>query len=235
MNIIPFPGFPETQYHKEAQPKTQVVLHFSASSDNPNAVFMGWMSNAEKVATCDAMNDKGDVYRCFDPKYYGAHVGFWIRSKGKVVGGNSAAYALVPEFQKLPDDGPVSKQQFNLAIEKRTIGLEVLNWGFLTFKEGKFYNYVGREVPKEKVVTYDKPYRGAIHFEKATLQEIDGMDKWIRTQCAAFGIPLTFSGSFDVNANAINNKVGITLHSNFRADKHDWHPQPELVQMLKAF
>ena len=222
MRIVPFIGFPEDQFYKEEHPKTQLVIHYSAGVDNARGMFQGWMSDKRRVATCDGMTDDGTIYRCFDPKYWAAHVGYYIEG----VGGNNRAYELCPGTEN---------RATNYSIEVRTIGIEICNWGCLTFKNGKYYSWVGTEVPKDKVVTYEKPWRGNVHFEKFTEQEICSLDEWIRVMCTEFGILMKFNGNFDLDKDAITGVPGIYLHSNYRADKQDMHSQKELVEMLDQF
>lgn len=219
LTIIPFEGFPEDQYYKQEFPKTQLTIHYSASGNNPIAMFKSWMGDNYRVATCDGLAHDGTVHRCFDPKYFAAHIGYYLN-------GNEGTLAKFPN---------TNNQAFNISIERRTIGIEVLNWGRLTFKDGKYYSWANAEVKKDRVITYDTPWRGDTHFEKFTEQQICALDLWIRKMCTDFNIPMKFSGNFDIDEKAIMGEPGITMHTNFRADKQDMHPQPELIEMFNQF
>lgn len=225
--IKPFNNFPEDQYYKQEFKKTQLVLHYSAGWDNARGMFQGWMADKQKVATCDGLVDDGTIYRCFDPKYYAAHIGYWYTDKnGKQLSGNEKAHALWPE---------TANRNTNYSIEIRTIGIEVCNWGYLDYKNGKYLSWVGAEVHPSKVITYEKPWRGKIHFERFTEQEICSLDLWIRQMCSDFNIPMNWGGNFDLDKNAVLGVPGIYMHTNFHAEKQDMHPQPELIEMLNQF
>lgn len=230
LKFIQYP-LPEDQYYKEEHKKTQLVLHHSAGWDNARGMIDGWKFDKPKVATAFGVVDDGTIMQAFDAKYWAAHVGYWIRDNtGNVIPGNDRAYKLVPG---------TDNRETNLAIERRTIGIEICNWGNLTFRDGKYHTWVSTAtrpviVDPSKVVTYQTPFRGYQHFERYTEKEIDSVYRWIKFLCKQFGIPSKFDGNFDLNPNAINGVPGVYTHGNFRSDKSDTHPQPELIQMLRS-
>lgn len=222
----------EDQYRKEVHEKTQQTFHFSAGWDNARGMFMGWQADKRKVATAYGIIDNGVLCEAFDPKYAANGIGYWFTDNfGKVVGGNEKAYQLCPGT----DNGITNRK-----IEDRNIQYEVCNWGGLTFKDGKYHTWASTlknpiVLPESKIITYEKPFRGLIHYEKITDEELETLWKAFRYNCAMFNIPAKFDVSnFDLNVNAIMGVPGIYVHSNFRADKGDWPPDPRLIEMLKA-
>ena len=216
----------EDQYFKQEFKKTQLVLHFSAGWDNSRGMIDGWKADKYRVATAFGLTDDGSLIQAFDPKHWASHVGYFIQG----VGGNDKAYKLVPG---------TNNRETNLAIEVRTIGIEICNWGALRLMDGKYHTWASTvtrpiTLPESKVCTYEKPFRGSNYYERYTDQEIETLWKWIRHYCKAFNIPATFDVSnFDLNVNAIKGVPGVYTHCNFRADKGDLAPQKELVEMLK--
>ena len=224
--IVKYP-LPEDQYFKQAQTKTQVVLHHSAGWDNSRGMIDGWKADKRRVATAYGVTDDGTILEAFEPQYWAAQIGYFITGFHD----NDRAYQLVPG---------TNTQPHNLAIELRTIGIEICNWGNLTFKDGKFHTWVSSTqhpvtVDPKKVVTYEKPFRGARHFERITDAELESLWRWIRAICKRFVIPTKFDVSnFDLHVDAINGVPGVYTHCNFHAGKSDLPPQPELIEMLKA-
>jgi len=219
---------PPDQYFATVQKKTQLVLHYSAGWDNARGMIASWKADKYRVATAFGMVDDGTVYQAFEnPAHWASHVGYFIRG----VGGNDRAYKLVPGSDN---------QTFNLGIELRTIGIEVCNWGNLLFRDGKYHTWASTlsrpvTLDEKKVVSYEKPFRGFHHFEKFTDQEIEQLWRFIRHYCKKFDIPARFDVSnFDLNVDAIKGVPGVYTHTNYRADKADLHPQPELIEMLKS-
>lgn len=233
--------FPELQYIAIATKKTQLCLHFSAGWDNARGMFDSWKADKARIATAFGMVDDGTIFQGFDEKYYASHIGYWFKDgTGKVVGGNERAYKLCPGTES---------QAVNLAIEQRTIGIEVCNWGALKFVNGQFHTWASKTlnpkfpqyfpkdivVPESKVMKYTTPFRGDIYFEKFTPQEIESLYYWIKKMGTKHNIPTKYDAAiWDVNKDAITGVPGLYLHVSYRADKQDLHPQPDLIQMFKT-
>ena len=113
--------FPKTQYFAEEYPKDQIFLHHTAGGPNAHIVFQGWASNPDKIATCVSISADGEVVQGFSSKFWAYHLGL----KTSVFTANGVPYK---------------------SLDKTSIGIEICNWGQLTQKDGKFYNYVGREM-----------------------------------------------------------------------------------------
>lgn len=151
-----------------------------------------------------------------------AHIGYYIQG----VGGNDLAYKSLPQ---------TANKATNLNIEMRTIGIELINWGNLTLKNGKYYTYINTIVPEDQVIKLDKSFRGFQYYQKYTKEQINSTIELIKILGAKFNIPLKFSQFFEFDKNAVLGVPGIYSHTNYRFDKVDLHPEPEMVQALKQF
>ena len=129
--------FNKAQYLQDEYKKTQIYLHHTAGNANPYGVYKDWEKNEERVATCMVVGGKntpdnsswvdGEIIQGFASKHWAFHLGLKESTFNK--------YNI--KYQSL---------------DRISIGIEICNWGQLTLKEGKYYNYVNKEVPKEEVV-----------------------------------------------------------------------------------
>lgn len=126
------------------------------------------------------------------------------------------------------------KTASNEALNKSSIGIEVCNWGQLIKKpDGKFYNYINKEVPPSEVVQIKK-FRGFEFYHKYNDAQIESLRKLILELSAKFAINTEYNGDmWDISQNALNGKNGIYTHVSYRADKNDMSPQFNLIQMLQ--
>ena len=126
------------------------------------------------------------------------------------------------------------KTTSNLALNKASIGIEMCNWGQLILKEGKYYNYINKEVPESEVVQIAK-FRGFEYYHKYNDAQIESLRKLILELAAKFAIPLDYnSDMWDISQNALAGKKGIYTHVSYRSDKNDCSPQFNLINMLKG-
>lgn len=131
-------------------------------------------------------------------------------------------------------------------MHSHSIGIELNNWGWLTEKNGKFYNYVNIEIPIDQVTDLGEKFLGYRYYHSYTkeqmislnllLKEIvrrhpnvnlnNGLTEWIKNES-----PNT---AFGFKQDAYNGRIkGLLTHTNVRKDKTDCPPQPLLVEMLK--
>lgn len=116
------------------------------------------------------------------------------------------------------------------------MGIELDSWGGLTKKNSRFYSFSGQEVKEDKVVYYEKGFRGYQYFEKYTDAQLNSLKELLKYWGERYGIPLAYKGEimFDCNRRALSGESGIWAHVSFRPDKSDVHPQKELIDMLKS-
>lgn len=126
------------------------------------------------------------------------------------------------------------KTATNTALNKASIGIEVCNWGQLVLKDGKFYNYVNKEVHADQVVKISK-FRCFEYYHKYTDAQLESLKWLIQELCAKYSIDRKYNaGMFELNSEALAGNNGIYTHVSYRADKNDMSPQPNLINVLKS-
>jgi N-acetyl-anhydromuramyl-L-alanine amidase AmpD len=206
--------FPITQYLKEEHPKKQIYLHHTAGRSNGENTFKWWASNPERVATCVCISGlgavDGQIVQGFSSKYWAYHLGI----KRSVFDAYGVPYTN---------------------LDKYSIGIEICNWGQLSFTGGKFYNYVGGEVPEKEVIKLDVPYKRHIYFHNYTDAQIESVRQLLVLWNQRYGIPLKYNEDiWTVTQRALRGEAGVFTHNSVRADKVDIYPHPKMIQMLKS-
>lgn len=214
MNIIQI-DFPFNQYIAEEHPKTQVYLHHTAGNASGVGTFAWWSSNSERVATCVCISGigkgcvDGQIVQGFSSKYWAYHLGLQKTTFSS---------------RKIP-----YKQ-----LDKNSIGIEICNWGNLKEVNGKFYNYVGREMT-DGIIKLDKPYKGFTYFHDYTDAQIESVKQLLLLWNKRYGIPLDYNEDiWDISARALKGEPGIYTHNSVRKDKIDIYPNPKMIEMLKS-
>lgn len=210
--------FLKKQYILEEHPKKQIYLHHTAGDSNGFNVFKYWESNKERIGTCvticgNPKNNKfkdGEIVQGFNSKFWAFHLG--LRES---------------TFNKF--DLPYK------SLDKISIGIEICNWGQLTYSKGKFYTYVNSTVPESEVIELEAPHRKFRFYHNYTDAQIDSVEKLLRFWSDRYGIPLKYEPDiWDVNARALNGDPGVFTHNSVRYDKFDAYPHPNLIKMLKT-
>lgn len=210
-------NFPETQYYKTAFPKNQIYLHHTAGNADAKNVFRGWESDTQgRIATCISISGKskntvdGEIVQGYSSKFWAYHLG--VKTK-------------FFQAMKLPYK----------ELDKYSIGIEICNWGQLTLKDGKFYNYVKREVPKDEVCELDTPFRGYKYYHNYTDAQIESTRQLLLYWGEVYNIPLTYNEDiWDLTPRAYKGEAGIFTHCSVRPDKVDIYPHPKMIEMLKS-
>ena len=209
-------AFPASQYMQDVFPKKQIYLHHTAGNANAEQVFKGWAAYTERIATCVSISGKGtatidgQIVQGFSSKYWAYHLGLKqdIFTKHKV------------PYQSL---------------DKISIGIEICCWGQLTLKDGKFYNYVNREVPADQVCELEKPFKGYKYFHNYTDAQIESTKELLLLWKEKYGIPLEYNEDiWDITPRALKGEPGVYTHNSVRKDKVDIYPHPKLIEMLKS-
>lgn len=203
--------FPSNQYYKATYPKKQIYLHHTAGNSNAANVFKHWGRDKQgRIATCIAISGDGEIVQGYSSKYWAWHLG--VKSK---------------YFQAM--DLPYK------VLDKYSIGIEICNWGYLTEKGGKFYNYVNREIPKDEVCELDTPFRGYKYYHNYTDAQIQSVKELLLYWGDYYKIPLDYSEDiFTLNERAYKGEPGVFTHCSVRPDKSDVYPHPGLIEMLKS-
>jgi len=215
MNILQV-EFPANQYIREEHPKKQIYLHHTAGNNSGTNVFRWWASNPERISTCvviagpGSSDGDGRIVQGFSSKYWGFHLG---------IKRNTFDRFGLPFIN----------------LDKLSIGIEVCNWGQLSFTNGKFYNHVGGEVPENQVTKLDVPYKGFTYFHSYSDAQIASIKELLLLWKDRYNIPLTYREDiWNVTSRALRGEAGVFTHNSVRTDKVDVYPHPKLIQMLKS-
>lgn len=213
-NITRLP-LPASEYFVEEHPKKQIYLHHTAGNADPVAVRNDWASDKRgKIATSVIIGgwgkNDGKIVQAFVSKYWAYHLG--------------VKQSTFQEFK--------IKYQ---PLDEISIGIELCNWGQLTISNGKYYNYVGREVPAEQVCRLETPYKGFRYFQKYTPTQLEIVAELVTHWGAYYKIPLKYNPDiWQITPRALKGEPGLYTHNSVRRDKVDVYPQPELIAMLKS-
>lgn len=210
--------FKATEYIQTATTKTQIVLHHTAGNSSGVNTIRHWNSDSRgRIATCVVISGKGtsnsydgEICQAFSSRYWAYHLG------------------IKPEIF-------ASKNVIYQRLDKLSIGIEICNWGYLTKKGDKFFNYVNREVAKEDVCELDVPYKNHKYYHAYTDAQIESVRQLLVYWNEIYGIPLDYNETdlWDVSENALKGVAGIYTHNSYRYDKCDISPQPKMIEMLK--
>jgi|GEM_PF-675463 len=220
---------PDAEYYHDESEKRQIYIHHTASSGSPYSAINWWKRKSVRVATFIVVAGKpnrssspykdGELYQCFSSKKWAHHLG--IHGRGNKLTGSLAQYKT---------------SEHNRLLNMQSVGIEIANWGQLTYKDGKYYSYANVEVPADEVTTYKKPYQGFKYYHKYSAAQIESLRKLLLYLCEQYRIPPTYHGDqiFKLYEPALRGDKGIFTHTSVRSDKFDCHPQPELIAMLKS-
>jgi hypothetical protein len=79
----------------------------------------------------------------------------------------------------------------NEALNKKSIGIEICNYGPLTLSnDGKYYNYVNKPVPNNQVIELAKPFKGYKFYHKYSAKQLDSLRALMLDLNQRFGINL---------------------------------------------
>ena len=198
---------PKGQWIEEKVNKNQIVLHHSVSS-SVDSLYNWWSTDKSRIGTAYSIDKDGTIYQHFPDDEWAYHL--YISAKG-----NNISKGL---------------KRFSVTRDRESIGIELVNAGGLTLKDGKWYSSFGTVIPEENV--YKTNYRGFKGFEKYTTEQIASLKNLIEHLSEKYNIPFTVP-TFDVQEDALKGKKGIWPHTAYRSDKSDVYDYPELVFMLK--
>lgn len=200
------------QYFQEEKKKTIIVLHHTAGGPNPLNVIHGWGYNPERVATSYIIAGKPDATNSYKEGdiFQCFEDKYWAYHLGL-------------------------KTVNNTYLNQISIGIEICNWGQLLLKDGKYLNYINKEVPAEDVIILQEPYRGFKYYHKYSDAQLESVRLLINDICDRYNISKNYNDNmFDVNTTALNGEGGIYSHVSYRTDKNDCSPQPNLIGILKG-
>lgn len=210
----------ENQYIKEETKKVQIVLHHTAGNSSGVATIKNWNSDDRgRIATCVTISGKGlskdtfdgEICQAFSSKHWAYHLGL------------------------NPDIFRATKVPYQ-SLDKISIGVEICNWGPLEKRDGKFYNYVDREVSADQVCELEKPYKGHKFYHAYTDAQIESTRQLLLYWNKIYNIPLDYNEAdmWNISVNALKAVPGVYTHNSYRKDKLDIYPCPRMINMLKS-
>lgn len=124
-------------------------------------------------------------------------------------------------------------------LDKRSIAIELDNWGPLERKNGRYYTAAyGNKLPRDiSVMKYTDGFRGYKYYEAYTEAQIKTLGELLLFWNKRYDIPLKYhEDMWDVSDRALNGEPGVWTHVSYRPpeEKSDCHPQPALKSMLMA-
>jgi hypothetical protein len=207
-------SFPDTQFIGEVFPKTQIYLHHTAGGPNADIVFHGWAQTRDRIATCVVISGDGpydgEIVQGFSSKFWAYHLG--------VKNSHFSRFGL-----------PF------INLDRISIGIEICNWGQLTERKGRFFNYLNKEIPSTQVYELRTPHRGFKYYHNYTDAQIASTKELLLLWKERYDIPLTYNPDiWDVTPRALKGERGVFTHNSVRPDKVDVYPHHKLIEMLQT-
>ena len=195
----------KNQFLESFTRKRQIVLHHTAGGPDPEGSIRWWNSNGVPVGTSFVIG------------------GLTGKKDGQIVQTFDDRYWA-----------------YHLGTDAKTdaigVGIEICNWGYLNpTPDGRFVNYVGGFVNEKQVVELARPWRGFRFWHAYTTAQLEATAELVRALAKRWEIPLPKSVDakwFELSAEAQSGAAGLWHHANYRADKTDLNPQPNLISML---
>ena len=136
----------------------------------------------------------------------------------------------------------------NFDMSKYSSAVEINNFGYVTKKNGKYYNYVNAEVPESMVCDLGYEFKGYQYWHDYTDEQIESLRLLIKHAKRIYpdidmtaGLPQLLKDgihpkdAFGFNDDAYYGRVkGLWTHTNVRKGKYDCYPSPKIVEMLKG-
>jgi N-acetyl-anhydromuramyl-L-alanine amidase AmpD len=209
-------NMPASQYLPTETKKTQLIIHGTAGSCRPDYTVQSWEQNPERVGThfvIGGMSSSGDTT--------------W----------DGVVYQAVPLKNDIYHLG-LKTNNPNGIHDRQSIGIEICNWLPLTkSKDGKFLNYVNKEVPASQVCTLATPYRGFTYYHALTERQLVALNELITYIGEQTGIVIpkrVFTpADFEYNPVLASTQT-ISFHTNWRTDKTDLACMPNLIESLNT-
>lgn len=219
LSEINFVGMDDNEFIRVETEKKQIYLHHTAGRSSGVRCIRHWNDDKRgRVATCVVISGKdakmskdGEICQAFSSKYWAYHLGV----KSEIFKANDVPYKL---------------------LDKNSIGIEICNWGYLTEKDGTFYNYVNGVVPEDEVTTLETPYKRKRYYHRYTDAQIESVRQLLVFWNKRYGISITYNecDMWNVSKRALRGENGLFTHNSVRPDKLDIYPCPRMIEMLKT-
>lgn len=200
------------QYKHSTTEKIGVCLHHTAGSANVANLKSVWERDKRgRVATHFGIGGDGKIHQFLPLQCWAYHIAM----------------------------GRVGLSSSNDMINGGYIGIEICNYGYVTEKNGTYFNYVGGVMRPEEVVELEKPFGGHKLWHRYTDAQVVAVRVLLKQLQEKYGfeyenLPLDATW-FDIDPNAQQGKRVLTTHTNFEGVgmKLDCSPQPNFFEMIK--
>jgi N-acetyl-anhydromuramyl-L-alanine amidase AmpD len=136
----------------------------------------------------------------------------------------------------------------NFNMSKYSTAVEINNYGYLTKKDGKYYNAYKSEMPEDQVCDLGYEFKGYRYWHDYTDEQIESLRLLMKHIADIYpevpigeGIPKLLRDGVDpkeafaFNSDAYNGKIhGTWSHTSVRKGKWDVYPHPKLVELLRS-
>ncbi len=198
----------DNQYYQGVYTKKHIVLHHTAGGSAASSI-AGWAATPEHIATPYVVDRNGDIFECFDPKYWAYSLGV----KGLTSLEKATIAIEITSYGALtfaPNDDPNNK-----------------------YRKGDLLTYTKRMIPVDKSVKLDQPFRGYQYWEAYTPEQIAALKQLLPWLIDKFKITLQADrNNFWEYQNPATLPMGIYSHTTVRKDKIDIFPQKEIVDLV---
>lgn len=209
---------PPNQYVQDSKFKVQqCVIHHTAGG-SAQSTYNYWNSSKDRVATHFLIDRDGTVYQCMPmEKCWGYHL--YVASPGNKID---------RQYKKLSSK-----------YDAQSIGIELCNFGYVNFVDGKFVNYVGKLIHHDRVVKLDTPYKGYSYWEDYTAEQTESLRLLLLHLLEEYpilsqGLKDDYSNIGEISKDALDMKPGIYGHGQYRTDKYDIFPSQRIITMLNS-
>jgi N-acetyl-anhydromuramyl-L-alanine amidase AmpD len=209
---------PPNQYVQDSKFKVQqCVIHHTAGG-SAESTYNYWNSSKDRVATHFIIDRDGTIYQCMPmEKSWGYHL--YIASPGNKI---DRAY-----------------KKLSSKYDAQSVGVELANYGYVNFVNGKFVNYVGKLIHHDRVTKLDTPYKGYSYWEDYTKEQVDSLKLLLLHLIEEYpilsqGLIDDYSNIGEISKDALDMKPGIYGHAQYRTDKYDIFPSKRIIEMLNS-
>lgn len=224
------------QYYQGVYSKKHIILHHTAGGSAASSI-AGWAANPAHIATPYVIDRNGDIFECFDPKYWAYHLGVPASIKSleqSSIGIEICCYGSLAVAKKdhVPLPGKPQKYKTGDLITYTGKSIEPANWAKLL----PYKPHINPFADKNCIV-YDATNKGASYdgttFEAYTPEQIAALTQLLPYLIDRFKIILQADRrSFWEYQNPATLPMGIYSHTTVRKDKNDIFPQKEIVDLV---
>lgn len=190
-----------------------LVVLHFTAGGSVDSAYQAWLSTRERVATAYLVDLDGRIYEVFDPEGWASHLGVGAANN--------------PGFRQ----------------DKRSIGIEIVNWGGLKAGPGDqlycwpngYRTRYGHLADTGRYVR--KSFRGFDYFAAFPSAQMQAVCRLTRQLCEQFGIPKRIPDSTQrerLDWAYYGDYRGVASHQNFHSEKSDIGPAFDWEEIDRA-